>query len=248
MAPRALVAGKFFNAQYRKLSAPVDSNSELFVSGGDLDVLGMCHFSSSQVHNLYDNDVTYHPSTQSLVEGRTPWVMPTISRDAPSDEYVEVAFRVEPDADWDELEEHMSGTEPFYITRYVFCPDDTPMPTVKAYVDGSTYWAKTEWTSVETPYVPKWKRVYMTPLVGGSSLTCTSSRRGGHRYRRKIIAATAGQDVVASREGEACFIISCHSSFSVAENTFDEQHLVTLVSDAVTLTPTEDTIFVKIYR
>lgn len=190
--------------------------------------------------------VVNHPDTNDVMSGKSPWMVAVGAPGAASGEHVRVTWQCSDDADMSAVEDAMTGTEPFFITRFVF---DAANKRVEAYGDGSAYWTQTDWVDPHIPWVPDWETVSIRSLLAGSSLFCTMPSQHRYDWSRRVKPVLSGTAETITKSGNnACYILSLHADIAISGTTYPSGQFIQLNSNSVVATPSADTIIMKVYR
>ena len=197
-------------------------------------------------HHFYnDTDTQYHPDTTDVICGMTPWLIATNDSSIPSGEHVSFKWTCPDDADMDAIEAAITGTEPFFITRWEFNSTDK---TVTAFSDASTWWDQTDWQSMFVPYIPVSTHIDFTVLLESSSLYCFLPSANQHDWQRKVRPVRSGETVQINKEGDSCFIVLIGSAANVSGTTFNSKDFIEIKSSQATLTAEDDMFVTVIYK
>jgi len=186
----------------------------------------------------------YHPETTSLIKDASPWFFYTPSPDASEDTHLRFSYPIlQNGVSANEVAEH------FVSSADVFDAGLDPETGVfQILLDSSVWWRQTEWTRVSPPYFPLWLRLDQEVLVSGLRLACTVPKDNDLSWHRFALPVFAGSSAEVHRSGNDCYLISLESDLACGDRTLSKYKLIKLSSPSVTVTPTEDTILLKVYR
>jgi hypothetical protein len=194
-------------------------------------------------HPVNIKEAEFHPKTNSLIADASPWFFYTPSRDAEEGTYVQFTYPI--------LQNGISGNE--VAEHFVSSVDviDAGLNSDGVFqilLDASIWWRQTDWTLVSPPFFPLWLRLDQEIVIPGVRLACTSPKDNDLSWLRTALPVVAGTETEVNKSGEECYLISLESDFACAGKTFEKYKMVKITSSTVRVTPTEDTILLKVYR
>ena len=194
-------------------------------------------------HPVNIKDVEFHPRTNSLIADASPWFFYTPSRDAEEGTYVQFTYPI--------LQDGISGNE--IAEHFVSSVDviDAGLNSDGVFqilLDASIWWRQTDWTLVSPPFFPLWLRLDQEIINPDVRLACTVPKDNNLSWLRTALPVVAGSETEVRKSGDECYLISLESDFTCAGRTFEKYKLVKITSSTVQVTPTEDTILLKVYR
>ena len=199
---------------------------------------------SRDTHPVKINEADYHPETTSLISDSSPWFFYMPSPNASSEAHLRVSYPVLQDGvSADEIAEH------FVSSADVSSSGINPETGVfEITLDASVWWQQTEWSIVSPPYFPLWLQLDQEVLVSGVRLACTAPKDNDLSWRREALPVFAGTSVDVPKSGNECYFISLESDLMSGDKQLSKYKLIKLSSSSVVVTPSQDTILLKVYR
>lgn len=206
-------------------------------------------YTAKELTTFFDRSTSVqHDDTTHVYHSRWPWCFPTISPDVPSGEHLCYTSHCEPEADMAEVQAAMEGTEPFFVTRFVF---DSEEMKVHAYIDGSRYWDQTDWQPTKWSYQPYERSLGFEVLQSGASLHCLMPQdlpNDEPNWSRLVRPVREGETITIEKRGDHCLIIPIHAGADISGSSFNAKDFIELRSAEATFTAHGDTIVALVYK
>ena len=186
----------------------------------------------------------YHPQTNSLILDSSPWLFYTKNPTATADSYVRVSYPVLQDGvDIDEIVQHFAGDTVDVVSATKNSDD-----IFEIVLDASAWWRAEGWSRLSPPYFPLWSSIKTEVIADGVTLACSIPKTNDLSYERLVLAVTAGETVDIPKSGNECFFISLDGELTSGDKTFEQDTFYKLTSPSISVTASDTTLILKVFR